>query len=114
MLPTRKSSPVRKSDAFTVQLRVPALGVSFPATATILRAEGASLTSFIPLEKGMAVIVDLWLDGARVEVDAVVASCDGDRSVALAFENVDDATKASIDRATTSAIAESEPEARVA
>jgi hypothetical protein len=98
MLPTRKSSPVRRSETFAIQVRVPVLGLSFPANAAAVRADGVFLATFMLLEPATEVIVDVYLPDGRAEIDGVVvAKPDGAQGIAVDFHGVDDEMRARLD-----------------
>src|SRR5256885_5142973 len=73
MLPIRKSSPVRRSTAIAVDVRVPSLGMSFAALAAGVEPESIFLSTFLGLEAGTRVTLQVTLPDGRAELDGVVS-----------------------------------------
>ncbi len=99
MLP-RKSSPVHRSSAIAVDVRVPSLGMSFAAMAGAVAPESVVLATFLGLEVGTKVLLQLSLPDGRAEIDGIVSegqsSTDGIRIDLL---DVDDHLRARLDAA---------------
>jgi hypothetical protein len=74
MLPVRKSSPVRRSTAIAIDVRVPSLGMSFAALAAGVEPESIFLSTFLGLDAGTKVILHVSLPDGRAELDGVVSS----------------------------------------
>ncbi len=74
MLPVRKSSPVRRSSAIAVEIRVPSLGMSFAALASRVDAESLFLSSFVDLDPGTPVLLQISLPDGRIDAEGVVST----------------------------------------
>ncbi|HEY8076437.1 MAG TPA: hypothetical protein VIF62_20070 [Labilithrix sp.] len=74
MLPVRKSSPVRRSSAIAVEIRVPSLGMSFAALASRVDAESMFLSTFVDIDAGTQVLLAISLPDGRIEAEGVVSS----------------------------------------
>jgi hypothetical protein len=101
MLPNRKSSPAPRREGAVATIRVPDLGTSFVALVVDLRAGGVLLWTFQEIEPGTRVLVDLELHDGCVEVDGVVTESHVKNGLAIALEDLDDATHARLATATS-------------
>ena len=74
MLPVRKSSPVRRSTAIAVEIRVPSSGETFVALASRVEAESVLVSMFVELEAGTPVVLVLSQPDGRADADGVVSA----------------------------------------
>jgi hypothetical protein len=80
--------------AFPLEIRdLDSVGSHMKTASADISAHGCYIETMLPLPVGRLLNIALWLDGERVDLSAVVRSCDGGVGMGIEFTGLDEKTK---------------------